>query len=235
MAEVKPLKAGSTGLEQLTGTDTIPVANVPTLTASKISDFSEAAEDAIGAILTDTSTIDLIYTDNGASAGTITAAIVAGSVDTTQLANTAVTPGSYTTANITVDAKGRITAASNGGTTGETYTAGEALTAGNLCYITSSGTIMKADANDSSKLAQGFVLENVSNGASGTFYRGHGKITGLSGLTAGSRYFLSNTTTGGISLYAGLTYGTNDIQQYVGRAESTTVLAFEPGDTILIS
>lgn len=232
MAEVKPLKAGSTGLEQLTGTDTIPVANVPTITSAKVSDFDEAAQDAVGGILVDSSTIDLTYSDATPS---ITAAIVAGSVDTTQLANTAVTPGSYTTANITVDAKGRITAASNGGTTGETYTAGEALTAGNLCYITSSGTIMKADANDSSKLAQGFVLENVSNGASGTFYRGHGKITGLSGLTAGSRYFLSNTTTGGISLYAGLTYGTNDIQQYVGRAESTTVLAFEPGDTILIS
>jgi len=94
---------------------------------------------------------------------------------------------------------------------------------------------MKADANSEGKLAQGFVLASISNGASGTFYRGHGKITGLSGLTAGSRYFLSNTTTGAAALYASLTYSTSDIQQYVGRAESTTVLAFEPGDTILIS
>lgn len=37
---------------------------------------NERAEDAIGAILTDTATVDLTYTDNGASAGTISADVI---------------------------------------------------------------------------------------------------------------------------------------------------------------
>jgi hypothetical protein len=42
---------------------------------------NERAEDAVGGILTDTATVDLTYTDNGASAGTITADVVLKSSD----------------------------------------------------------------------------------------------------------------------------------------------------------
>lgn len=231
MAEVKGLKAGATGIEQMGATDTIPVANVPTITAAKVSDFTEAAQDSVGA-MADANT--LTYTDATPLLEVKKQMSITADTSGLKLDGDEATPGNS-----------QYYGTDSGGTKGyfalptvslgETYTAGEALTAGNLCYITSSGTIMKADANDANKLAQGFVVDSISNGATGIFYRGHGKVTGLTGLTAGSRYFLSNSTTGAIALYASLTYSTSDIQQYVGRAESTTVLAFEPGDTILIS
>lgn len=113
-------------------------------------------------------------------------------------------------------------------------TAGETLAAGDVVYIDSAGEAFKADANTESKAAIGFVLAGITAAATGTVYLGSGIITGLSGLTAGSRYFLSNSTPGGVALYSSLTLGAGDIAQMVGHALSTTELYFEPQDFIVV-
>jgi len=230
MAEVKPLKAGATGIEQIPATDTIPVANVPTLTSAKISDFDEAAQDAVGA-MADTDT--LVYTDGTPELAVRLQMSITADASGLKLSGDETSPGNseyYGTDGS--GTKGFFALPSSGA---ETYTAGEALAARDLVYISAAGTVMKADANAEAKAAVGFVQSAISNGASGTVIFNDGKITGFTGLTNNARYFLSNTSPGGISLYGGLTYGAADIQQQVGVAEGTTILRFAAGPTILIA
>lgn len=91
-----------------------------------------------------------------------------------------------------------------------------------------SGTpkMRKADASAAGKAADGYVLAAVTSGASGTCYLS-GTNSHVTGLTGGSRYFLSPSTPGVAT--ATVPTGAGQVVQILGRAVSATELPFQPG------
>lgn len=110
--------------------------------------------------------------------------------------------------------------------------ASEILTAGNVVNIwNDAGTakVRKADATSVGKEANGFVTAGVAIAATATVHLPGGVITGLTGLTAGTRMFLG--TTAGL-LVATAPSATGNIAQLVGIAANATTLIFEPEEPI---
>lgn len=111
----------------------------------------------------------------------------------------------------------------------------ENLSAGDLVNIyDASGTpsCRKADAATSGKEANGFVLASVTTGQDATVYTA-GINTGLTSLTGGSRYYLSDVTAGAVT--ATPVTGTGKAHQYVGKALSSSEIEFEEGEVIILA
>ncbi|MBF0402180.1 MAG: hypothetical protein HQL90_15615 [Magnetococcales bacterium] len=111
----------------------------------------------------------------------------------------------------------------------------ENLTAGDFVNVfNDAGTpkARKADATDGGKRAHGFVKASPTAGQSVDVYF-DGANSSLSGLTPGSRYFLSAATAGGITTTPPATAG--NLVQYLGTALASNTIAFRPTDGVVVA
>lgn len=111
-------------------------------------------------------------------------------------------------------------------------TAGEALAARDLVYIDSAGEVYKADASSSGHVAVGFVKTSVSSAATAVVFF-EGTISGFTGLTQGSKQFLSESAPGTVVETPVTTSGAK--HQLIGYAISDTEISFEPGEAITLA
>lgn len=99
------------------------------------------------------------------------------------------------------------------------YTAGETIAAGEVVYISAANTVSLADASvDAEARVVGFA-ENSAAAAASVEICSDGVIGGLTGLTAGSPYYLA-ATPGGFSATVPTGSGNNIV--LLGYAKSTT-------------